>query len=162
MKLKTLVLVITFVIINSCYTYAQNIYSSSGSTKIENLNIVWNIGETITGGTKNTNVGGIIQIINSNNNEDSDELLTSNTGLLDFQIRAFPNPTKNKLIVKFENTTSLIEISIINNNGQIVDTIKTLENRIQYDFTDTPEGIYLLLVKEIKTNNTKTIKILKK
>jgi len=66
----------------------------------------------------------------------------------------FPNPVSNKLYINHFNEINIIVFDL---NGKRI--LQTRENTI--DFSELDNGIYILQVKEIKSNKIKFIKILK-
>jgi len=69
-------------------------------------------------------------------------------------LKYFPNPVNDKLYINYIND---IDISVFDINGRKI--LQT--NNKTIDFSDFDYGIYLLQIKDIISNNYKTIKILK-
>ncbi|MBR1769861.1 MAG: T9SS type A sorting domain-containing protein, partial [Bacteroidales bacterium] len=59
-------------------------------------------------------------------------------------IEVYPNPAKEKLTIKADN-----EVSIFNNNGQLIKVVKNIKGTKEIGISDLESGIYY-----IKTENT--------
>jgi len=80
--------------------------------------------------------------------------LSINNEEIALDLKYFPNPVTDKLYINYIND---IDISVFDINGRKI--LQT--NNKTIDFSDFDYGIYLLHIKDIISNNYKTIKILK-
>ena len=80
--------------------------------------------------------------------------LSVNDNSFENGITVFPNPTTDRLTVKFKNNTTVeaIEIDICNIQGVMVKSIATKINSdtVNIDVSSLPKGVYLLKTKGIK------------
>ena len=80
--------------------------------------------------------------------------LSVNDNSFEKGITVFPNPTTDRLTVKFKNNTTVeaIEIDICNIQGVMVKSIATKINSdtVNIDVSSLPKGVYLLKTKGIK------------
>jgi hypothetical protein len=79
-------------------------------------------------------------------------------------ISYYPNPVKEELYIKWENTNSIYvnSISIYTLTGQLIKTYSNLKNRNTMDvsFNSLPQGFYTLILV-YSNNEQKTLKIIK-
>ena len=85
------------------------------------------------------------------------------TGILNnntYEISCFPNPFSDciNIIIPQGYQKNINKITIYNNSGQIIRTIKTNENNIVWDgknslYSQCPPGIYFLKINDHKTSN---------
>jgi hypothetical protein len=80
-------------------------------------------------------------------------LSTTNTELLDMRI--YPNPTSSMINVQFDRD---IELTLYNMLGQEI--IKT--NNKQVDISALQQGNYIVIVRDLESNNIKNFNIIKK
>ena len=59
-------------------------------------------------------------------------------------IEVYPNPAKEKLTIKAEN-----EVSIFNNNGQLIKVIKNIRGTKEIDISDLQSGIYYIKTGDV-------------
>ncbi|MBR1770061.1 MAG: leucine-rich repeat protein, partial [Bacteroidales bacterium] len=59
-------------------------------------------------------------------------------------VEVYPNPAKEKLIIKAEN-----EISIFNNKGQLVKVVKNIRGTKEIDISDLESGIYYIKTGDV-------------
>jgi hypothetical protein len=124
--MKALILSIAFILLNSILykANAQNVSqdlhaSTGGSTTIDNVYISWSMGEVFTDKLMGENVSftqGFHQPLNASSSP-IDEILKNNN------VRLFPNPTSDLLIVDSE-LSGIQEIRIYNVLGQQILTDK--------------------------------------
>lgn len=77
----------------------------------------------------------------------------------DKNISIFPNPAVNKLTIN--GLLQKYHISILDNTGQIQRTINNIESSVIIDISNLPNGIYVIIVKNLATNELKFKKMIK-
>lgn len=70
------------------------------------------------------------------------------------QIKIFPNPTSNYLIIDYKNPINYI--LILNSLGEIIMTHQLIENN-RLDLSNFSNGVYFILVSSDKSNFSKKI-----
>ena len=141
-------------------TYSQPtevISSGGGETTGGNYSNFAVLGETfvdfsISGGNYNTTIGFLYA---SDISTGIDETILNNE-----DIRIFPNPTTNKLIIEMQNRTD-VNISIFNAIGQNVYESNVETNNKTIDVTGLQTGIYFVKIKDLKGNILLSEKIIK-
>lgn len=78
------------------------------------------------------------------------------------EIKVYPNPVKDELTIQLGSSNEKYQISILNFQGQKVYTSISSEKKVVIPFHDQHQGIYLVILKNMLTNEEKTFKILKK
>jgi len=68
----------------------------------------------------------------------------------EFQIKAYPNPVKDVIIVELQNQG--LGYQLINIKGRVIQNGIFFSIQDQIDFTDIPSGTYFLKVKDYKTH----------
>lgn len=83
---------------------------------------------------------------------------------LENRFNIYPNPAKDRINIEIEykDRESLLELYLINNLGQIVETYQaTSQQELSIDISHLPSGIYLLNLADIKGNTIATQKLTK-
>jgi hypothetical protein len=62
-------------------------------------------------------------------------------------IKVFPNPTSDKLIISFPDYQTNLEIKLFDNSGKLVKSMFSSEKEIDLNVADLSEGIYILKLK---------------
>lgn len=85
--------------------------------------------------------------------------LNKNLALLN-NIRFFPNPAKNKILVEYENSEfKEVKISIYNSMGQCVYLINNFTSKQEVDLTNLPAGLfYMQIEKDLYQKTSKLFK----
>ena len=73
------------------------------------------------------------------------------------KIEIYPNPTKDKITLVLPNTTSTINITLIDNLGRTVYNTSSNNNRTQISLAEFAKGVYTLLIKTDKEVISKKI-----
>ncbi|MFN7117659.1 MAG: T9SS type A sorting domain-containing protein [Saprospiraceae bacterium] len=79
------------------------------------------------------------------------------------QLRVYPNPVTNQLIIEFaEPLNDDVNLQIINTNGTVLRTLSppTDVQRQEIDFTNLPAGTYFIKIRDSNTD-VKVLKVLK-
>lgn len=78
------------------------------------------------------------------------------------EIRIYPNPTDGQLKVEISNLDQSDEcnLSIFNANGQNVQSVKSKSSIAEFDISNQPKGIYILVI--LINGEKSTWKIIKK
>lgn len=78
------------------------------------------------------------------------------------EIRIYPNPTDGQLKVEISNLDQSDEcnLSIFNANGQNVQSVKSKSSVAEFDISNQPKGIYILVI--LINGEKSTWKIIKK
>ena len=86
-------------------------------------------------------------------------ILASNEFIAQNDIKVFPNPTSNYLLVAFPKEINLVQIEMTDALGKIVFSkeIKPISNEYQIDVQGFSEGIYFINV--LHKNSKSTFKI---
>ncbi|MCI4667703.1 MAG: family 16 glycosylhydrolase [Bacteroidia bacterium] len=72
------------------------------------------------------------------------------------RIEIFPNPVKNELKVKLDESLAVVKLTISDANGKLIDTITAKGKEISYDWSNYPAGLYF-----IKAESKDAIKVFK-
>lgn len=109
--------------------------------------------------------------INTTNGETGNEFLLRHlnscsltTAIKDIKVNEnnisiFPNPLVNQFTIK--GASQQYHIEILDATGQIQHTVNNIENSGTVDISELPNGIYLIKVKDLSTNELKVKKIIK-
>ena len=136
---------------------SQTFSSTSGVKYIPATNLV---NDWLTNGNNGImfkiNLGTSYQMFDSKEASGSDPRLiityTNTTGILDFvnnEIKIYPNPAKDKLIVQFENYQE-IKLNLLNILGQEIYNQKISGEKTEISLSEFSDGIYFLIVETEK------------
>ncbi|MCL6462229.1 MAG: T9SS type A sorting domain-containing protein [Flavobacterium micromati] len=136
---------------------SKQIISSAGNTQINSGQLLsWSLGEPTIGlMTTNENQlsNGYFPFLNL-------AILSREDFKLDAKINVFPNPTTYFLFVEQEDHNSL-EIVLSDIGGKIIIKRK-VESGSAIDVSSFTQGLYVVQVKDLKTNKKNAYKIVKK
>ena len=138
--------ILIFILTLSCGpSLAQEVISAGGNHH-ENSSamISYSLGETVTftgTSTENTLTQGFHQ---------SNLTVTGVEKLLSFDVKVFPNPTSDRVIVQFDQPQSEIRIDLYDAAGRIVDQQRLTQNQLSFEFDLSKEaaGNYVLNVQD--------------
>lgn len=68
------------------------------------------------------------------------------------QVSLFPNPTHDLINIECHGMTGEMRIDIVNNQGQVIEHDLLVSSRTTYEASSWPRGIYLVLIRDKKTN----------
>lgn len=132
---------------------------SSGGTSTTNgtLSIISTIGEVAVNETTTGNIHVSEGFMSSK--------MLKTLGVISYSslenIQVYPNPTVDYVTVNFEKSDSYT-ISVFNNSGQILNTIKTNKVKQQVSLESYSTGVYIILIKNSEKQLYKTFKLIKK
>ena len=75
-------------------------------------------------------------------------------------VKAYPNPTAGEIEVEIASGSQL-EIVVSDLSGRIVQTKYVNRTGAKIDITEESAGIYLMSVKDLNSNEVRTIRIVK-
>ena len=131
-----------------CVNNLSELVASTGvSYKWNDGSITKSIKPTISGdySVKVTDINGCSNVsdnvtISINDCVSIDNISTKN-------IKVFPNPTSDKLIITFPDYQTNLEIKLFDNSGKLVKSMFSSEKEIDLYVADLSEGIYILKLK---------------
>jgi len=157
---KTVLIILASILIKASYsqTLFPYVYSSFGGfASNATVQLTWTAGEpfyeTVTN-SNNTLTQGFNQTVIVSQLSDINENDT-------YKIACFPNPTTSfvKVILQSENFTNL-NLQVIDLQGKVLFSQKTVDNYTQIDFSKFANGVYLLNIFD-KNQKIKSFKIQK-
>ncbi len=151
MKNAFFFLLLLIPVMSGAQDMSQSVLGSAGGDYIsDQLSVTWTIGEVVTETFESDNYTlnqGFHQgnLVVTRIEEDQS---------LDFQIKTYPNPVKDILIIETENPG--FEYQIVNIQGSVVSNGNVYSSSSEIDFTSFPAGSYFLQVE--KQHSYKIIK----
>jgi len=154
------VLLCLFLFFYCCIIHAQKLISTTGNSETNNnVNISWTIGEPITytvNNSTNTITQGFLQ---------SKLIVTSikETFTLENEIKAYPNPVKDFIILKISNkeiSQKKYRYQLTDINGKIIKSCFISDNEINIYMSAYSPGKYILNIFDDNAN-VKQFKIIK-
>ncbi|SMG40391.1 choice-of-anchor B domain-containing protein [Marivirga sericea] len=79
-----------------------------------------------------------------------DEAVLSNGNILDAVVKIYPNPVQEELNIRFDTPESVQNISIISADGRKMYDLNTLQNETSIKMAKWNEGIYFLILTNVK------------
>ena len=148
-------LALIFNFLNAQVKEIETISAGGGSSKNETLELSWTLGQLVIA-TGEVNEYSVTQgfhqtiITVTNLNDDLNEI----------QLKVFPNPVVEVLIIEFPERKHF-EYSIYNENGELVISGKLSDIRNPVNISQLNRGTYILYVKDQMTNKLNSYKISK-
>jgi hypothetical protein len=129
----------------------QNVIGAAGNyAEQENFSLSWTLGEIVI----ETHTGNNYILTQGFQQGKISVATLTQEEKMDFSIKVFPNPVRNKLYVQTDKTGQLFRL--LNMQGQVVKSGKIENKKLSLNFSELPDGMYFLLI-----NNMKTHKIIK-
>ena len=160
--MKTILIIIGFVIAGSCFAQTEikksSISTGGGSATTENTTIIYSVGEVAVQETGQ----GSIQL--SEGFIDLDMAVKNTLRLNEYgrlhNTKVYPNPAKDILTVDLSHDNN-IELYLYNITGEMVLKMRVNSNPVQINVSGLKSGIYLLSIIDRKNHKFKNIKIQK-
>ncbi|MFK5877894.1 MAG: T9SS type A sorting domain-containing protein [Flavobacteriaceae bacterium] len=134
----------------------SNISSGGASTTNGTLSMIYSIGEIAVNETSSGNIHISEGFISSK--------ILNVLGVIDYSslenIQIYPNPTIDFVNINF-GELGTYTISIFNNLGKELKTIKTNKAKQQVSFENYADGVYIILIKNSQNQLYKTFKLIK-
>ena len=156
--MKKIIIIMVFISLFAANkTFTQTVISANGGTATAaGTQVSWTIGEPVVAtvsDSKNTLTQGFQQ-----SNLTVSEIKNSN--LENVNIKLYPNPTTDLVILETNKITDL-DFKIYSTNGKLLKTEKINNTETQIFFTEYSSGIYFLTISNTK-KQIKTFQIIKK
>lgn len=145
--------------------YANALYSQTsinslgGDIVSSNGTIAFTIGQIVY----TTNTDGIFNIEQGVQHPFELYSLNIDENILNVSINVFPNPFSDKIIIEVLNDYRLLYFSIYDLNGKVLKEELITKNQISINTEKLESSIYFLKIfNKNNSNNSKTIKLIKK
>lgn len=156
--MKTFINLLLLLIFITTSAYAQEVISANGSTaSTTQATVSYTIGEpviTTVSDANTTLTQGFHQ---------SKLTITAINGLTqsNFEIKVYPNPTQDFVIVHFNKLNGQPAYSLYNLNGKLLGHSNITQTDVKINMTTFAEGAYLLKLFDNKQMQLQTFKIIK-
>jgi hypothetical protein len=75
----------------------------------------------------------------------------------EIEVNLYPNPTSGKFTLDFNQPLNFVQVVVINNNGQIMLTVKTAGQQIPIDISSFSAGVYYVKLYTTKKEFAKIV-----